>query len=418
MNKEEKIQRIVNFKYILILVILGVLFSAIIHQVVTYIDNGELFDKVLFTIIGVSSLGFFIYGLWMMLIGLIKKVNTENRVLVFSSPIFLLPMIYIIILEVNSNDYNSLVPIAIFIVMLFTISKLAFIIRNYWDKNSKNKISKVDKKNKFLLLLKEKKYTRVEFFLMFFLPTAILIYAISMILDDIDENILFFIIIVFTLYLLVWGILSFIFRGRDIGIKLYITLLSLFIGVPIFTFLLLVGAEDELFFWWINDDPYILFYIPLGVYILFFLLMPSENKKGNILMWILIFVLSVTYIFAHIPTKTTVINNLMWQEHGHSSYSFKFGNWDEANEYCTELLFDGYDDWRLPSTNEFRKLDGTQLKERRSFNYAAKYWTSTATSSDSLEFFTVDYDYNSLGKEKKDYHNYIQCVRGTFLSST
>lgn len=109
---------------------------------------------------------------------------------------------------------------------------------------------------------------------------------------------------------------------------------------------------------------------------------------------------------------------LMWQDQSYTdaetgaykrNYSVdKVGTWNHAINYCAALDYQGYSDWRLPTSDELRHV---HHKSGQVFTYyrTDDFWTSTPTADDRYYVvFPVDaYQY----KRKKQETNYIRCVR-------
>ena len=108
---------------------------------------------------------------------------------------------------------------------------------------------------------------------------------------------------------------------------------------------------------------------------------------------------------------------LMWQDeiykdHEEGAYknrrsSGKAGSWNHAIDYCDNLNYAGYTDWRLPTVNELEGLHAYVRELKHSL--AADFWTSTP---DKVGFYWSVYtaDGYSYKHKKRDSH-YIRCVR-------
>lgn len=109
---------------------------------------------------------------------------------------------------------------------------------------------------------------------------------------------------------------------------------------------------------------------------------------------------------------------LMWQDQSytdaedgayHREHSVvKAGSWSHAKNYCERLDYQGYSDWRLPTSDELMQV---HAKKGNAFVYhrSDDFWSSTpATDSRYYVVSPVDaYRY----KRKKNQSNYIRCVR-------
>ena len=86
-------------------------------------------------------------------------------------------------------------------------------------------------------------------------------------------------------------------------------------------------------------------------------------------------------------TVTDKVANLMWMQ----SVDPQSLDWEEALQYCEDIVFAGYEDWRLPSNKEatsivdLRKqkpaLDETFFPDT---DYKAYYWTRTPETRDAF----------------------------------
>ncbi|MBN2721723.1 MAG: DUF1566 domain-containing protein [Campylobacterales bacterium] len=85
----------------------------------------------------------------------------------------------------------------------------------------------------------------------------------------------------------------------------------------------------------------------------------------------------------------------------------KAGSHGYAKDYCDRLVYAGYSDWRLPTSDEMMEISKTKgiFKDNR----GADFWTSTpAEQNKYYVVYTVDgYRYARDPKQS----NYIRCVR-------
>ena len=105
---------------------------------------------------------------------------------------------------------------------------------------------------------------------------------------------------------------------------------------------------------------------------------------------------------------------LMWQDDVASKTVIK--DWAKAIEYCEDLRFAGFDDWRLPNRNELYSIG-----DKSRFNPAIKtafsnvgsesYWSSTTDASDPGEAWDVNFDDSSDARFNKYYVQLVRCVR-------
>lgn len=110
-------------------------------------------------------------------------------------------------------------------------------------------------------------------------------------------------------------------------------------------------------------------------------------------------------------------NELMWQDASYrdaddSAYvnedsNCKSGNQSYAADYCQTLVYNGYSDWRLPSSDELMHVS----RKSKVFvdNRGADFWTSTkATKGRYFTVYTVD---GQRYARQPMQSNYIRCVR-------
>ena len=110
---------------------------------------------------------------------------------------------------------------------------------------------------------------------------------------------------------------------------------------------------------------------------------------------------------------------LMWQDAKYTNFedgayknnktSGKTGTAGYANSYCRGLDYNGYSDWRLPTSDELMSL--YSITENNILKYAGQdnFWSSTpATTGKSYVVFKSDgYRYERTTAESA----YIRCVR-------
>ena len=116
-------------------------------------------------------------------------------------------------------------------------------------------------------------------------------------------------------------------------------------------------------------------------------------------------------------SEVTVIDNntrLEWMENNPTSYY----TWSNAVNYCENLDYNGYDDWRLPTAAElgtivdFGNYSPTLDKDYFSDITFGYMWSSTVLANNSSWSWIVDYDYGRSGQLGQSYQNHLMCVRG------
>lgn len=133
------------------------------------------------------------------------------------------------------------------------------------------------------------------------------------------------------------------------------------------------------------------------------------------------------------------IGNKIW-----SSKAKSYMKWEEAVEYCNNLIHCGYNDWHLPTINELRTLiqncSNTEsggecrvtdscLSSSTCRNDACKgcssdsagkysklgdtndYWSSSIPSDNSNVAWSVSFSSGNVGYEGKTWSGYVRCVR-------
>jgi len=118
---------------------------------------------------------------------------------------------------------------------------------------------------------------------------------------------------------------------------------------------------------------------------------------------------SSTYIFTDITT------NLMWRDDYETIDTNYQKDWLYANDYCNTLFTNGYQDWRLPTLDEFKTIidknkypaiiDGFESTR------AVPYWTATTTDSTLSRAYYVT-PTGGIGSSDMATKYNIRCVRG------
>ena len=89
---------------------------------------------------------------------------------------------------------------------------------------------------------------------------------------------------------------------------------------------------------------------------------------------------------------TVIIDGLMYQNIDFESAGRM--NWKEANKYAENLRFGGYDDWRLPTKDELRKLGNIELYGEYNNN-----WSKWFEKNKSKRLKNSKGDYHFIRKE-------------------
>jgi hypothetical protein len=114
-------------------------------------------------------------------------------------------------------------------------------------------------------------------------------------------------------------------------------------------------------------------------------------------------------------TDNTVkeLRGLIWQ----TGFSQNKMSWSNAKSYCSNLVLDGYNDWRLPTSNELYYLaDRTKHKPAIDTNYFQEsgnwYWSSTSYKNGSSRAWGVNFNDGNGNYDSKSSKDYVRCVRG------
>ena len=105
------------------------------------------------------------------------------------------------------------------------------------------------------------------------------------------------------------------------------------------------------------------------------------------------------------------LNNNKWQIEVSN-----YGNWYDASGYCSNLISNGFNDWRLPElieiNNELNLIDNDTGVTPIGFQYDRYYWTNTESEFGDGTFLTGYWSY-SIGSypNSKDAGAYFRCVR-------
>ncbi|MBQ4438899.1 DUF1566 domain-containing protein [bacterium] len=116
-----------------------------------------------------------------------------------------------------------------------------------------------------------------------------------------------------------------------------------------------------------------------------------------------------------VEDQKTVIDlntGLEWQDiRGGSDYT-----WLAALEYCKNLTYAGFSDWRLPDLNELLSLiNDDKISPASDLTNVAKmpYWTSTSSMTDPSEALYINFSTGRIGASDKTTSSsrYVKCVR-------
>jgi len=121
--------------------------------------------------------------------------------------------------------------------------------------------------------------------------------------------------------------------------------------------------------------------------------------------------------FVRDNSKEVVVDNstnLMWQDDNDVKSVTK--TWVEAINYCENLNFAGYSDWRLPNINELKSIvdytkNNSAIDSEFSNVASVFYWSSSSVAgySDSA-WLVYFYDGHDDGDDKSHSY-YVRCVR-------
>ena len=107
-------------------------------------------------------------------------------------------------------------------------------------------------------------------------------------------------------------------------------------------------------------------------------------------------------------TFTDSATGLMWQ----IGYEWNRDRWEDAIDYCEQTNFAGFNDWRLPSTDEYNNI--TFYKENKNLLSASHYsWTIDCPSNIGFAYTCnfADRGCEKYGYIEKKHSLWIRCVR-------
>ncbi len=106
--------------------------------------------------------------------------------------------------------------------------------------------------------------------------------------------------------------------------------------------------------------------------------------------------------------------SLIWQDNKNANSLQK--NWDDANTYCTSLVYARYSDWRLATISDLEsildfKKENPAIKEGFVNTVSNNYWSSTSHVLKSTSAWSVNFYSGSTNYFDKSRVAYIRCVR-------
>jgi len=105
--------------------------------------------------------------------------------------------------------------------------------------------------------------------------------------------------------------------------------------------------------------------------------------------------------------KNLIINALIWQDNKEARTIKK--DWKGAKNYCQNLSFIGYSDWRLPNIDELKNLYKHKDKLKNYTYY--DYWSSTTYVNDHSYAWYIRFNNGVSTNSYKMLSKYVRCVR-------
>jgi uncharacterized protein DUF1566 len=104
-----------------------------------------------------------------------------------------------------------------------------------------------------------------------------------------------------------------------------------------------------------------------------------------------------------------------------------FLSWQEAVDYCQNLVFAGFDDWRLPSAEEIQSIVRSGKADWvPSFSPGSwpsepilaggSFWSSNEAEFDNQQAWLMDFGSNLFSTLSKQWRGWVRAVRGPTLS--
>jgi len=103
------------------------------------------------------------------------------------------------------------------------------------------------------------------------------------------------------------------------------------------------------------------------------------------------------------------INGLQWTK------TFDEMTWKEAMNFCKNINYGGYDDWRLPTVAElFTMVDYNKYNPACKIDECESkgYWSSTTDANCADYAWLVYFDYGGVYDGYKSNSYYVRAVRG------
>ena len=92
--------------------------------------------------------------------------------------------------------------------------------------------------------------------------------------------------------------------------------------------------------------------------------------------------------------------------------------WETAVDYCNDLWFADYDDWRLPNAKELQSIVDFGYKNPAidlvyfPETISDYYWTSTALNLENDQAWVIDFSTGALSPQDKTFPCFLRAVRG------
>lgn len=78
-------------------------------------------------------------------------------------------------------------------------------------------------------------------------------------------------------------------------------------------------------------------------------------------------------------------------------------NWEDGMLYCSLLVIEGKDDWRMPTIEELNEIYNSEN------TFSGSYWSSTDENGNNAWFLSMLNGFNY--PDGKGYSNYVRAVR-------